>query len=373
MNKLMFCVGSRSEVIKVAPLISEAIRRKNKIKLVVIEQGDVSILPFLNFFGLKEDYCIRENNFISSISSLVSNIIINLESILKNENPSLIFVQGDSNTAMATALAAYHQKIPVVHIEAGLRSYNKYSPFPEEMNRKIISSIADYHFSPTEESKQNLFDEGIRKNVWVTGNTGIDSLRLTLEKFDRKYFKTKFCNQEKKQILVTFQREEYIGMPLESICNALLEIVNNNPKTFVFFPVHPNLAIQFTVKSKLGHHDQISLLEPLGYHEFTELMYDSDIIISDSGTIEEEALYLKKPIFILRETTERLEGVAAGAAIQVGTDHQKIVRSVEKAINNYDFYSNIHNFENPFDDGFSSPRIFNLLNLKAPEHELFLI
>ena len=302
MSKLMFCIGTRPEAIKMAPLILEAIKRKQDVKLLISGQHKEMLTPFLNFFNLNVDYNLEVLKKNQPLTELTSIILDKIRPILENEKPDMIFVQGDTTTAMASALAAFYEKIPVAHIEAGLRTHDRYSPFPEEMNRKLISAIAEYHFSPTEESKQNLLREGMTKNIWVTGNTGVDALRITLEQLGKGKVKPKTFSSLHKQMLMTCHRRENHGEPLESICSALLEVVEKNKNLNIIFPVHLNPNVQRIVHSRLGNHSRIQLIEPQGYLEFSKLMHESDFILTDSGGVQEEAPYLKKPIFVLRDS-----------------------------------------------------------------------
>ena len=362
MKKLLFCIGTRPEAIKVAPIIIEALKQNQQVKLIVSGQHREMLAPFLKFFNLSVDYHLDVFKPNQPLSELTAAILNQTSPVLRDEKPDLVFVQGDTTTTMASAMAAFYEKIPVVHIEAGLRTFDRYSPFPEEMNRKIVGSIAEYHFPPTEESKQNLREEGIQKNVWVTGNTGVDALRITLDRLGKTSPKPKHFHHDKKQILMTCHRRENHGKPLESICSALLQVLKKNPHVNVVFPVHLNPNVQNMVRSKLGNHSRVQLLDPQGYQEFSNLMFESDIILTDSGGVQEEAPYLKKPIFVLRESTERPEGVAAGVAMLVGADEDKIVSALERALHDQVFYKNFQNNTNPYGDGFSSQRILNHLS-----------
>ena len=368
MKKLIFCLGTRPEAIKMAPLILEAQKRKQEVKVLVTGQHKEMLLPFLKFFNLKVDFNLDVLKPNQSLPELTATILRQVSPILQAEKPDLVFVQGDTTTTMASALAAFYEKIPLVHIEAGLRTFDRYSPFPEEMNRKLVGSIAEYHFPPTKESEQNLFREGITKNVSVTGNTGVDALRITLERLGKDSSTIKPFSEGKKQVLMTCHRRENHGKPLESICSALLEVVDNNRHVNVVFPVHLNPNVQNMVRSKLGNHERIRLIDPQGYQEFSELMFESDLILTDSGGVQEEAPYLKKPIFVLRESTERSEGVSAGVAMLVGSDHQKIVSTLERALYNREFYESFQKAVNPYGDGYSSQRILDHLGVTHTEY-----
>ena len=352
-QKLLFCIGTRPEAIKLAPLILEARARKQKTVVLVTGQHREMLVPFLKFFGLVPDHNLDVLKPNQSLAELSSTILSRMHPILSEEKPDLIFVQGDTTTAVMSALAGFYLKIPVVHVEAGLRTFDRYSPFPEEMNRKLIGSLAEWHFAPTEQSKQNLVKEGLTDRIYVTGNTGVDALRLTTEKI-------KVDPSTEKMILVTCHRRENHGKPLETICEAILEIVNQHEDVRVVFPVHLNPNVQQIVHGKLSH-PRITLCEPLGYEEFARLMKQSYLLLTDSGGIQEEAPYLKKPIFVMRESTERPEGVEAGVSMLVGSDREKIVTNVSRALDEPEFYALFQKSVNPYGDGFASQKILDYL------------
>lgn len=355
MKKLLFCIGTRPEAIKLAPLILEARARGQKTVVLVTGQHREMLVPFLKFFGLVPDHNLDVLKPNQSLAELSSAILSRIHPILLQEKPDFIFVQGDTTTAVMSALAGFYEKTPVVHVEAGLRTFDRYSPFPEEMNRKLIGSIAEWHFAPTEQSKQNLAKEGLTTCIFVTGNTGVDALRLTTEKI-------KVETSSEKIILVTCHRRENHGKPLEEICDAILEIVHQNDDVRVVFPVHLNPNVQQIVRGKLLH-PRITLCEPLGYEEFASLMKQSYLLLTDSGGIQEEAPYLKKPIFVMRESTERPEGIEAGVSILVGSDRKKIVSNITRALTDATFYAQFQKPVNPYGDGFASQKILDLLGL----------
>ncbi len=365
MKKLLFCIGARSEAIKIAPLVLEALNRKQKVVLVLIESTDFSLKSFLNHFELKVDYDLQFSN--DSATDLSVFVLNSLQPILKFEKPDLVFVQGDSLVTTAVALSSYYQNFPIVYIESGLRSSEHQFESHKEKNKKIISSIADYNFSSTDDSRQNLLDEGIRKNVWVTGNTGIDALRLTLEKIGKTTFSNNRFYKKQKIILMTCHNPENVGKPLESICSAVLKVVENNSNVRLIFQLDRNPHFESLVRFKLGKNDRIQLIEPQGYEDFTELMIESDIILTDSGGIEEEASFLHKPVFVLRDSTERAERVAAGVAVLVGSNQEKIIYSLERAIHDQSFYRSLQDDLSIYGDGYSSQRVMNFLNIRKPE------
>ena len=357
MKKLLFCIGTRPEAIKLAPLILAAKERNHEVLVVSTGQHRSMLDPILNFFNLAlfDDLNVMKPG--QSLAELTATVLKCFHPVLTAVKPDLVFVQGDTTTAAACALAAFYEKTSVVHVEAGLRTGNPYSPFPEEMNRKLIGAIAEYHFPPTEEAKQNLLAEGITKNVWVTGNTGVDALRITSQlNLSQK-------PSGKKLILVTCHRRENHGLPLEHICQAILQIVNRFPEVEVVFPVHLNPNVQSTVKQYLENHPRIKLTPPLDYPEFTRYLQQSTLLLTDSGGVQEEAPYFKKPIFVLRESTERPEGVRAGVAELVGSDTKKIVEQVSRALTDSSYYESFQKGVNPYGDGFASDKILTALSL----------
>ncbi len=355
MNKLLFCIGTRPEAIKLAPLILEAKKRGFTTTVVTTGQHQELLEPFLNFFSIAPDFRLNVLNQGQSLSGLTSKIISDFSPILTSLKPDLVFTQGDTATAFACSLVAFYEKIAVAHIEAGLRTHDSYSPFPEEMNRQLIGKIANYHFAPTDQAKENLMLEGIRDNIWVTGNTGIDALRITLDKIPDS------PASNKKRILMTCHRRENHGAPLDRICRAVRAVLDQHPDTEVLFPVHPNPNIKERVQGLLGDHSRIHLVDPLGYVEFAAEMKKAFLILTDSGGVQEEAPYLKKPIFVLRETTERPEGVSAGVAALVGSDQDKITEYVGRALTNPNYYQSFQKSISPYGDGFASTKILDAI------------
>ncbi len=351
----MFCIGTRPEAIKLAPLILEAKKQGFETQVVVSGQHKEMLEPFLQFFKLDVFSNLQVLKPNQTLSELTSTILSRMTPLLAQEKPDLLLVQGDTTTAMTCALAAFYEKIQVAHIEAGLRTHDPYSPFPEEMNRKLISAIAHFHFAPTSESEQNLAREGISKNVWVTGNTGIDALRITSEKIQST------LTADSQQILVTCHRRENHGEPLVRILDAILKILDLNPKANVVFPVHLNPNVQALVHEKLGKHERVRLTQPMDYLDFAKAMKESRVILTDSGGVQEEAPYFKKPIFIMRESTERPEGVHAGVAELVGSDAEKIVKSVTRALTDAEYEAKFQQAISPYGDGFASERILRTL------------
>lgn len=365
---LLFLLGTRPEAIKLAPLIKVFSENKNfSVKVALTAQHRELLDQVIDFFEIKVDYDLNVMTPNQTLPNLTATLIdrITSEILLKNHF-EYVFVQGDTTTVLAGAMAAFYQQIKIVHIEAGLRSHNLQSPFPEEMNRLLTSKLADYHFCPTENARQNLDRENISKNVYVVGNTVIDSLFYGLEKVNSTsdtilLEKYKSINFSKKIILVTCHRRENFGIPFNDICTALLEITNNfSSEIQIVFPVHPNPNIKNVVTEKLNH-PNIHLIEALDYPELIWMMQKSNFVITDSGGIQEEAPSIGKPVLVLRNETERTEGIDAGTAMLVGTNHQKIVDQATKLLRNQAHFDHIATASNPYGDGKAADKILQIL------------
>lgn len=367
MKKVLFLFGTRPEAIKMAPLIACFSSDKNfTVKVGVTAQHREMLDQVLSFFEIPVDYDLNVMKPNQTLHGLTSNLISRItDDILLKEHFDLVFVQGDTTTVLAGALAAFYQKIKIVHIEAGLRSNDMLSPFPEEMNRVLTSKIASFHFCPTESSKENLEKVEIKNNVYVVGNTVIDALLMGLNKIDSNkeealFAKFDFIDFSKKLILVTCHRRENFGKPFEEICDALLEISSQFKDVEIVYPVHLNPNIKEVASKKLIA-DNIKLITPLDYPELIWMMNKSNIIITDSGGIQEEAPSLGKPVLVLREVTERMEGVDAGTAILVGSDKSKIILETKKLLEDQNYYSKIATASNPYGDGTTSKKIKEII------------
>lgn len=371
MKKLMFIFGTRPEAIKMAPLILEGKNRTNafSVKVCVTGQHRNMLDQVLEFFMINPDYDLNVMQENQSLDLLTSKCITSITSILIKDEPDLVMVQGDTTTAMTAAIAAYYLKIPVAHIEAGLRSYNLYSPFPEEINRKIISQIAEIHFAATAGSKRALKREAIAENIFVVGNTVIDALKIGLKRIKEKseFFYNKYHNIDfnRKIILITGHRRESFGKPFQDICQAIKRIAEDfRDDINIIYPVHLNPNVRNPVYSSLSGRSNIHLINPLSYPEFIWFLNESYIVLTDSGGIQEEAPSLGKPVLVLREVTERNEGLSKGNAILVGTDPEKIYENTRKLITDHDFYSRMTGKKNPYGDGKSALKIFDILEDK---------
>jgi UDP-N-acetylglucosamine 2-epimerase (non-hydrolysing) len=369
MKKLLFLFGTRPEAIKMAPLIAYFSKDSNfDVRVGVTAQHREMLDQVLNFFEIKVDYDLNIMKPNQTLHQLTSDLIARIsEEILLKEPFDFVFVQGDTTTVLASSIAAFYQKIKIVHIEAGLRSGDMNMPFPEEMNRVLTSKLASLHFCPTQISKENLEKENIKENVFVVGNTVIDALLSGLAKVQNTeesnlFKKYDFIDFNKKIILVTCHRRENFGKPFEDICDAILEISNKFKDVQIVYPVHLNPNIKEIAHTKLLAKN-IHLIAPLDYPELIWMMSKSSIILTDSGGIQEESPSLGKPVLVLREVTERTEGVDAGTAILVGSNKQKIVDYTSKLLTDVFYYDSISKASNPYGDGTTSKRILEILNL----------
>ena len=369
MKKILFLFGTRPEAIKIAPLIAAFSKDKNyNVKVGITAQHREMLDQVISFFDIKVDYDLNSMKPNQTLHQLTSDLISKITNeILLKETFDYVFVQGDTTTVLSGSLAAFYQKIKVIHIEAGLRSGNMLSPFPEEANRVLTSKLAEFHFCPTENSKHNLSFENISKNVFVVGNTVIDALFLGLENIklmdqDLLFKKFESTDFDKKIILVTCHRRENFGQPFEEICNAIMHLASNNKNIEIVFPVHLNPNIQKNAHLLLKA-ENIKLIKPLDYPDLIWMMDKSYFILTDSGGIQEEAPSLGKPVLVLREVTERMEGVDAGTAILVGSSKEKIVFEASKLLNDLAYYETISKASNPYGDGKTSEKIKSILSL----------
>jgi UDP-N-acetylglucosamine 2-epimerase (non-hydrolysing) len=347
-----------------APLVL-ACKREPGFEVIVCTTGQhrEMLEQVMNFFGLQAHFKLDLMQQNQSLYQITSEALIQLENVINTVKPNLVLVQGDTTTAFTGALAAYYQKIPVAHIEAGLRSFHKYAPFPEEINRKMISTIAEFHFAPTDKAQQNLFKEGYHSGVFVTGNTVIDALLWGVDQVRKDQEMTarfSFLNLSKKIILVTGHRRESFGEAFENICDALLQI-SKDPDVEIVYPVHLNPNVREVVFRKLSENSNIHLIEPLDYPGLIWLMDNSYIVLTDSGGIQEEAPSLGKPVLVMRDVTEREEGIEAKTAKLVGTSKETIVYETQRLLKDREHYQTMANAINPYGKGDSATQIVNLL------------
>lgn len=366
MKKILIVFGTRPEAIKMAPLVKgfQNDTQNFETRVCVTAQHREMLDQVLDFFQITPNYDLNLMRPEQNLNQLTAEILIQLKSVLDDFQPDFVFVHGDTTTSMAAALASFYQQITVCHIEAGLRTYNLASPFPEEMNRQITARMAQYHFAPTKRAKQNLINEGItEKNIIVTGNTVIDALMQSVEKIKQnpsivhQDLIDKIKNQE--IILITGHRRENHGTGIQNICRAILALAQKYPEKRFIYPVHLNPKIKEPVQELLGNTENILLVPPLAYQDFIWLMNQSKIIITDSGGIQEEAPSLGKPVLVTRNTTERPEALEHGTVILVGTDTQKIIDETSRLLDNSAFYAQMSNLHNPYGDGKACEKIIN--------------
>jgi len=369
--KVLVVFGTRPEAIKMAPVV-HALNKKIEVKVCVSAQHRQMLDQVLDLFHIMPDYDLNIMNPGQDLFDITSNVLDGMKKVLSKESPDYVLVHGDTTTSMATSIAAFYLKIPVGHVEAGLRTYDINSPFPEEFNRQLTSKIATLHFSPTETARQNLLSEGVLDSqIFVTGNTVIDALFAMVEKARVADFpnylsvKMPFLNFKRGRmpriILVTGHRRENFGSGFEEICYALSFIAKDNPDIQVVFPVHLNPNVREPVNRILSNLDNVHLYEPMDYLYFVKLMDLSYLILTDSGGIQEEAPSLGKPVLVMRDTTERPEALESGTVKLVGTNKNKIIKMVNKLLTEDDFYMQMSKAHNPYGDGRASSIICDLL------------
>lgn len=359
-KKVITIFGTRPEAIKMAPLVKELERREEiESKVCVTAQHREMLDQVLELFDIKPDFDLNIMKTKQSLTGITSRVLEGLEEVFKEEKPDMILVHGDTTTTFAGSLAAFYQQIKVGHVEAGLRTFNKYFPFPEEMNRKLTGSLADLHFAPTKGSKENLLREGINESdIYITGNTVIDAMKHTVE--ENYVFENEELNNidfSKKVIMITAHRRENWGEGIHNICIALNKIVEENSDVELVYLVHLNPVVKDVVYERLGGKDRIHLLSPLDTKETHNLMNKSFMVMTDSGGLQEEAPHLGKPVLVLRDVTERPEAVEAGTVKLVGTDVDTIVSEANELLRNSEAYSRMSKSINPYGDGVASRRI----------------
>lgn len=365
MKKILTIFGTRPEAIKLAPVIKELERRSDNFvsRVCVTAQHREMLDPFLKLFDIEPNWDLNIMKPNQSLFDVTILALSKLKPVLEQEKPDIVLVQGDTTTAFAAALAAFYLKTKIGHVEAGLRTVDKYNPFPEEMNRRLISHLADLHFAPTPRAKENLLAEGINpSSIFLTGNTVIDALFMILEQTKgQDPLADLSLDPGKMLILVTAHRRESFGEGLANICQALREIVRRAPGVEIVYPVHLNPNVRSTVERFLRGIDQVHLIEPLDYVAFVHLMNRAHLILTDSGGIQEEAPSLGKPVLVLRKVTERPEVIEAGAAKLIGTDPETIVRETLLLLEDEKEYSRMASAPNPFGDGHAAERIVKII------------
>ncbi|HEY9688331.1 MAG TPA: UDP-N-acetylglucosamine 2-epimerase (non-hydrolyzing) [Coleofasciculaceae cyanobacterium] len=362
--KVLTVFGTRPEAIKMAPVVNALAKYPDEFdsKVCVTAQHRQMLDQVLDLFRIKPDYDLNLMRPNQTLFEITTDVLMGMKTVLEKEQPDVVLVHGDTTTTMATSLAAFYMKIPVGHVEAGLRTWDKYYPFPEEINRVVTDGIAELYFAPTEGSKENLLRTGAKpEQIILTGNTVIDALFYTLHKPDRNGHLPITLDDAKRLILVTVHRRENFGEPMLEICRALKELVEKNPDVEMVIPVHMNPNVRETVYGILGGLPRVHLIDPLDYEPFCRLMERANIILTDSGGIQEEAPSLSKPVLVLRDETERPEAVHMGTVKLIGPHYDKIMAETNLLLNNPDAYQAMAKAANPYGDGHASERIVQAL------------
>lgn len=361
MIKVMTIFGTRPEAIKMAPLVKELEKREEIESIVCVTAQHREMLDqVLNVFNIKPDYDLNIMKQGQTLSEITSRVLVGLEEVIKKEKPNIILVHGDTTTTFAGALAAFYNNVDIGHVEAGLRTYNKYSPYPEEMNRQMVSCMSDMNFAPTELSAKNLIEEGKNKNnIYITGNTAIDAMKYTVnDDYKNELFD---WLGDSKFILLTAHRRENLGEPMYKIFRAVKKVVEENPDVKVIYPIHMNPKIREIANEVIGEEERIKIIEPLEVIDFHNFINRSYLILTDSGGIQEEAPSLGKPVLVLRDTTERPEGIGAGTLKLVGTNEEVIYEETKKLLTNEVIYDSMSKASNPYGDGHASERIVDAI------------
>ena len=361
MKKVMIVFGTRPEAIKMCPLVKELKTRQDLETIVCVTGQHRQMLDqVLQAFDVVPDYDLSVMKDKQTLFDVTQNILGKMKEVLEEVRPDIVLVHGDTSTTFVTSLAAFYLQIAVGHVEAGLRTYDIYSPFPEEFNRQATGIIAKYHFAPTEVSKQNLLNEGKKNNdIYVTGNTAIDALRTTVR--DDYTHPVLDWVGDSRLIMLTAHRRENLGQPLKNMFKAIKRIVDEHEDIKVIYPINMNPLVRETAKEILGNHERIRIIEPLEVLDFHNFLNRAHLILTDSGGIQEEAPSLGKPVLVLRDTTERPEGVSAGTLKLVGTDEEVIYDNFKELLNNEIAYERMSKASNPYGDGFASKRIADIL------------
>lgn len=359
--KVLTVFGTRPEAIKMAPLVKE-LNLRNEIECIVCvtAQHREMLDQVLNIFNIKPDYDLNIMKEKQTLSDITSSVLKGLEKIISKEKPNIVLVHGDTTTTFAGALAAYYTQTDIGHVEAGLRTWNKYSPFPEEINRQMVGNLADMHFAPTEKAKQNLISEGKNeKNIFVTGNTAIDALFTTISSNYKHELFDWIGNS--RLILLTAHRRENLGEPMRHMFKAIKRIVDETPDVKVIYPVHLNPKVKSVADEILGNDNRIKLISPLEVIDFHNFINKAYIVLTDSGGIQEEAPSLGKPVLVLRDTTERPEGIDAGTLKLAGTNEETIYKLIKELLTNKKMYDKMSLASNPYGDGHASKKIVDAI------------
>jgi UDP-N-acetylglucosamine 2-epimerase (non-hydrolysing) len=362
--KIAVVFGTRPETIKMAPVVKELERRNVPHTVIVTAQHRGMLDQMLEVFSLRPSHDLNVMQHNQDLFHVTTAVLSQLKPVLEAEQPTALLVQGDTTTTFAASLAAYYLRIPVGHVEAGLRTWNKYNPFPEEINRQLTTRLSDFHFAPTEWGRRNLLAEGVHPGaIHVTGNTVIDALFMIVDPNHRftegPLAKIDFANR--KVILLTSHRRENFGEPMREIFRACRELVESHPEVELVYPVHPNPNVQASAREILAGAERVHLIEPMDYRPFVQLMNKSYLIMTDSGGVQEEAPSLGKPVLVLRTTTERPEAIEAGTGRLVGTDRTIILEEANRLITDAAAYKEMSTRVNPYGDGKAAARIVDVL------------
>lgn len=361
MKKIMLIFGTRPEAIKMCPLVKELESRESfEVVVCVTGQHRQMLDQVLDVFNVVPDYdlCIMKDR--QTLFDVTVNILNNIKKVLEKESPDIVLVHGDTSTTFVTALACYYLQIPVGHVEAGLRTYDIYSPYPEEFNRQAVGILSQYNFAPTELSKNNLIKEGKKEDtIFVTGNTVIDALKTTV--CDEYTHPELEWASDSKLILITAHRRENLGEPMKNMFEAIRKVMDEHPGVKAIYPIHMNPVVRETANRILGNDDRIRIIEPLGVLDFHNFLSRSYLVLTDSGGIQEEASALGKPVLVMRNTTERPEGIEAGILKLVGTDKTTIYNEFKRLLEDEEEYQRISKASNPYGDGFACKRIADIL------------
>ncbi len=362
-KKIMLVFGTRPEAIKMCPLVNELKTRPNLHTVVCVTGQHREMLDqVLLTFKVQPDYDLSIMKERQTLFDVTTNILERMKAVLEQESPDVVLVHGDTTTTFVTALACFYLQIPVGHVEAGLRTFDIYSPFPEEFNRQAVGLITKYHFAPTEKAKQNLMLEGKdEKQIFVTGNTAIDALKTTVRS-QYQHPELEWVGTSK-LILITAHRRENIGEPMRHMFRAIRRIIEEHSDVKAIYPIHMNPVVREIANEELGNKDSIRIIEPLDVLDFHNFLSQSHIILTDSGGIQEEAPSLGKPVLVMRENTERPEGIAAGTLKLVGTEEQGIYNACTELLNVESVYEAMSKASNPYGDGFASRRIADILEV----------
>lgn len=361
MKKILLVFGTRPEAIKMCPLVNE-LKTREGIKTIVCVSGQHRQMldQVLEAFHVVPDYDLSIMKDRQTLFDITTNILDRIKAVLEEVKPDVVLVHGDTSTTFVTALACFYMQIPVGHVEAGLRTNDIYSPFPEEFNRQAVSIISRYNFAPTEQARQNLLSEGKRpESIFVTGNTAIDALRTTVSE-DYSHPELVWAS-DSRLILITAHRRENLGEPMKNMFRAIRRVMDEHTDVKAIYPIHMNPIVRKTADEFLGGDDRIHIIEPLDVLDFHNFLARCFLVLTDSGGIQEEAPSLGKPVLVMRNTTERPEGIAAGTLKLVGTDEEVIYRSFKQLLEDNEEYARMSNACNPYGDGFACKRIADIL------------